>query len=63
MLPPESDSYFLFLVKILFIFSKIQDGWTVTKKEDSNGVPNRLGKFEFKKVMENGNTETMNMEQ
>lgn len=57
-LPHEGKNYFFFLIKVLFIYSKIEEGWTVTKLED-NSHPERLGKFEFKRVLPNGNSETM----
>jgi len=56
--PSDSKNYFFFLIKVLFIYSKIEQGWTVTKLEDSNH-PELLGKFEFKRVLPDGNSETM----
>ena len=44
MYPPKGKSFFLFLMKILFIYSKLEEGWTITKLDD--------GKFEFKRFID-----------
>ena len=48
MYPPKGKSFFVFLMKILFIYSKLEDGWEVKKLDN--------GKFEFKRCVDNNTT-------
>lgn len=48
MMPPEGKPFLLFLLKLLFIYSKLEDGWSVSKL-----APNQ---FEFTKSTESAIT-------
>ena len=48
MNPPKNKSYFIFLLRILFIYSKLEEGWIVRKLEN--------GKFEFKRTIDGEET-------
>ena len=48
--PPEGKSCIEFLVRILFIYQKIEEGWIVRKKEDDT--------FEFIKPIDKNNNES-----
>lgn len=45
ILPPEGKTCLEFLVRILFIYKKLEEGWTVKKIDDN--------KFEFTKEVNN----------
>jgi hypothetical protein len=56
MIPPEGKNYFMYLIRILFIYSKLEDGWTITKIENSEN------KFEFKKLLDDGTESSMSLQ-
>jgi len=33
--PPDIDKCLEFLLRILFLYQKLEEGWTITKNEDS----------------------------
>jgi len=51
MNPPKNSKYFIFLMKVLFIYSKLEEGWIVKKLES--------GKYECKRFID-GEESTMN---
>lgn len=52
--PPNGKSCLEFLVRILFIYKKLEEGWTVKKKENDT--------FEFVKPVDNqNNNETFSL--
>jgi hypothetical protein len=44
MEPPKINKFYNFLMKILYIYSKLEDGWSIQKLEDD--------KFEFKRILD-----------